>query len=116
MAKYFTYNDQQVSVGDTVRVHVKIGEEDGKIQTQAYEGIVIAVDGRESNKSFTVRKLAADGVGVERIFPVESPSLIKFEIKRKGDVRRAKLNYLRTRIGHGATKVKESFDGASTKA
>lgn len=116
MAKYFTYNDQVVSVGDTVRVHVKIGEDDGKIQTQAFEGIVIAVDGRESNKAFIVRKIAVDNIGVERIFPVGSPSIIKLEIKRKGDVRRAKLNYLRKRIGHGATKVKESFDNATSQS
>lgn len=113
MAKYFTDNNQSYSVGDTVRVLVKIGEDEGKIQTQAFEGIIIAVDGRESNKSFTVRKIAADNVGVERIFPLQSPFVVKIELKRKGDVRRAKLTYLRGRIGHGATKVRERFDSAS---
>lgn len=110
MAKYMKYNDQEVSVGDTVRVYVKISEEDGKIQTQAFEGIVIAIDGRESNKSFTVRKLAVDNIGVERIFPVGSPYIVKFELKKKGDVRRAKLNYLRARVGKQASKVRELFD------
>src|SRR3989338_8220680 len=104
MAKYFTYNDQEISVGDTIRVHVKISEEDGKIQTQAFEGLVIGVDNRESNKSVTVRKIASDNIGVERIFPLQSPYVIKLELKRKGDVRRAKLNYLRKRVGRGATK------------
>ena len=116
MAKYFTYNDQHISVGDTIRVHVKISEEDGKIQTQAFEGLVIGVDNRESNKSVTVRKIASDNIGVERIFPLQSPYVIKLELKRKGDVRRAKLNYLRKRVGRGATKVKESFDNAKTVA
>lgn len=116
MAKYFTYNDQQISVGDTIRVHFKISEEDGKIQTQAFEGLVIGVDNRESNKSVTVRKIASDNIGVERIFPLQSPYVVKLELKRKGDVRRAKLNYLRKRVGRGATKVKESFDNAETVA
>lgn len=116
MAKYFTLNNQDFSVGDTVRVHFKIGEDDGKIQTQAFEGIIIAVDGRESNKSVTVRKIGADSIGVERIFPLNSPAVVKLELKRKGDVRRAKLSYLRARVGRGATKVKESFDGAETSA
>lgn len=116
MAKYFTYNDQQISVGDTIRVHFKISEEEGKIQTQAFEGLVIGVDNRESNKSVTVRKIASDNIGVERIFPLQSPYVIKLELKRKGDVRRAKLNYLRKRVGRGATKVKESFDNAETIA
>lgn len=116
MAKYFTYNDQQISVGDTIRVHFKISEEEGKIQTQAFEGLVIGVDNRESNKSVTVRKIASDNIGVERIFPLQSPYVIKLELKRKGDVRRAKLNYLRKRVGRGATKVKESFDNAETVA
>jgi large subunit ribosomal protein L19 len=112
MAKYFTYNDVQISSGDTVRVLVKIGENDGKIQTQAFEGIVIAIGGREENKSFTVRKLGADSIGVERIFPVNAPTIIKLELKKKGDVRRAKLGYLRARIGKQATKIKQLFDGA----
>ena len=116
MAKYFTYNDQEISVGDTIRVHFKISEEDGKIQTQAFEGLVIGVDNRESNKSVTVRKIASDNIGVERIFPLQSPYVIKLELKRKGDVRRAKLNYLRGRVGRGATKVKESFENATTVA
>ena len=111
MAKYFTYNDQSISVGDTIRVHFRISEDEGKIQTQAFEGIVIGVDNRESNKSVTVRKMASDNVGVERIFPLDSPYVINLELKRAGDVRRSKLGYLRARIGHGATKVKEAFAG-----
>lgn len=116
MAKYFTYNNQEISVGDTIRVHMKISEEDGKIQTQAFEGLVIGVDNRESNKSVTVRKIASDNIGVERIFPLQSPYVVNLELKRKGDVRRAKLGYLRGRVGRGATKVKESFDNVETVA
>jgi len=115
MAKYFTYNDQEISVGDTIRVHFKISEDEGKIQTQAFEGLVIGIDNRESNKSVTVRKIASDNIGVERIFPLQSPYVISLELKRKGDVRRAKLNYLRGRVGRGATKVKESFENAATQ-
>jgi len=106
MALHFTYNDQIVSVGDTVRVHQRVVEEK-KTRTQIFEGLIIAIRGKESGKSFVVRKIATAGIGVEKIFPVMLPSIEKIEVKRKGDVRRSKLYYLRARIGKAATKVKE---------
>lgn len=106
MAKYFTYNEQEISVGDVVRIHQKIQEDAEKFRIQIFEGIVIAVNNREDNKSFVVRKIAVGGIGVERIFPLESPNIAKIEVKKKGDVRRSKLFYLRTRIGKRAMKVK----------
>lgn len=106
MAQHFTYQKQNISVGDTVRVHQKITEGDKK-RVQIFEGIVIAVKNRRTNKSFTVRKISANSVGVEKIFPVNLPSIKKIEVKREGQVRRSKLYYLRERIGKQATRVKE---------
>lgn len=112
MSQSFKYQDQQVSVGDTVRVHQKISEGD-KSRTQIFEGLVIAIKGRETGKTFTVRKIATAGIGVEKILPVNLPSIEKIEVKRKGDVRRAKLYYLRDRVGKAATKIKEKAISAS---
>ena len=109
MAKYFTHHDTACSVGDTVRVHVQIKEENDKTRIQIFEGILIAVSNRETNKMFTVRKIASDGVGVERIFPVESPAVVRLEIKQKGDVRRSKLHYLRDKVGKAANKIKQEL-------
>lgn len=106
MALNFTYNDQKVSIGDTVRVHQKITEGENQ-RTQIFEGIVIAIKNRGRNKSFTVRKIGANGIGVEKIYPVFLPSIKKIEVKRKGSVRRAKLYYLREKKGRAATRVKE---------
>lgn len=92
--------------GDTVRVHQKIKEGEGA-KTQIFEGIVLGIRGRGENKSFTVRKIAVGGIGVERIWPVNSPSIEKVVVKRKGHVRRAKLYYLRKRTGKEALKVEE---------
>ncbi len=106
MALSFTHNDQLIKVGDTVRVHQEI-KEDQKSRIQIFEGIVIAIRNRGRNKSFTVRKIASHGVGVEKIFPVYLPSIKKIEVKRKGKVRRSKLYYLRQKQGKAATRVKE---------
>jgi len=84
-------------VGDTVDVHVKIIEE-GKKRIQVFEGVVIAMKGTGLRKSFTVRKVSY-GEGVERTFPVHSPNVEKIVVTKKGDVRRAKLYYLRGKIG-----------------
>ena len=90
-------------VGDTVRVNVRIIE--GKTERiQAYEGIVIAIQGGGVSKTFTVRKISG-GVGVERVFPFNSPKVDSVSVVRKGKVRRAKLNYLRTLKGQ--PKIKE---------
>lgn len=94
------------SVGDEVGVYLKILEKK-KERTQIFSGIVIGIRGRGENKSFTVRKIASLGIGVERIFPLVSPWIKKIVVKKKGKVRRAKLYYVRKRTGKAATKVKE---------
>ena len=94
------------NVGDTVKVSVKVIE-GTRERIQGYEGIVIAKRGGGISETFTVRRISF-GVGVERTFPVHSPNIGKIEIVRKGKVRRAKLYYLRDRVGKAA-KVKEKI-------
>ena len=106
MAQSFIYNDIELSIGDTVRVHQEIKEGD-KTRIQIFEGILIAIKNRDAGKSFTVRKIATNSIGVEKIFPVMLPTIKKIELKRQGSVRRAKLYYLRDRIGKAATRIKE---------
>lgn len=91
-------------VGDTVDVHVRIIEGE-KERIQIFNGTVIAKNGGGTNESFTVRRLVA-GEGVERIFPLHAPRVEKVEVKRRGRVRRAKLYYLRERVGK-ATRLSE---------
>ena len=93
------------NVGDSVKVHTKVVEGD-KERIQIFAGVVISRRGHGLGESFTVRRISY-GEGVERIFPINSPRVDKVEIERHGDVRRAKLTYLRKRIGKGATLVKE---------
>jgi large subunit ribosomal protein L19 len=93
------------AVGDTVRVHTKVVEGD-KERIQIFTGVVIGRRGHGLNSTFTVRRISY-GEGVERVFPVHSPRVEKVEVERQGAVRRAKLTYLRKRIGKGATAVKE---------
>ncbi len=93
--------------GDTVRLLVKVME-GGKERLQPYQGIVIKRQGSKNKETFTVRKIS-HGIGVERTFPVHSPNIAKFEVVRKGDVRRAKLYYLRERKGK-KSRVKEKRD------
>jgi large subunit ribosomal protein L19 len=93
------------NVGDSVRVHTRVVEGE-KERIQIFSGIVIGMRGRGLNSTFTVRRISY-GEGVERVFPMHSPRVDKVEVERKGDVRRAKLTYLRQRIGKGATLVKE---------
>jgi len=93
--------------GDTVKVHYKIIEGD-KHRIQPFDGIVLSKKGSGMSKTFTVRKISADGVNVERIFPLYSPNITKLEVTRHGKVRRAKLYYLRDKKGREATKVKEA--------
>ncbi|NQT30211.1 MAG: 50S ribosomal protein L19 [Candidatus Saganbacteria bacterium] len=92
-------------VGDTVKVFSKIVE-GGKERVQGFEGIVIKRQGASNRKNFTVRRLV-QGVGVERTFPLHSPKLVDVKVLRSGKVRRAKLYYLRERIGSRATRVEE---------
>lgn len=94
----------RIQIGDTVKVYVKV-KEGSKERVQMYEGIVIKKKGGGIAATFTVRRLSY-GVGVERTFPVNSPMLDKVEVVRHGKVRRAKLFYLRSRVGKAA-KVKE---------
>ena len=96
----------EVKIGDTVKVHVKITEGD-KSRIQVFEGTVIAKKHGGINETFTVRRVA-HGCGIERVFPVHSPSVDKVEIVRTGVVRRAKLYYLRDRVGKAA-KVKAKY-------
>jgi large subunit ribosomal protein L19 len=95
----------EFGVGDTVKVHTKVVEGD-KERIQIFSGVVIGRRGHGLNCTFTVRRISY-GEGVERIFPLHSPRIDKVEVERKGSVRRAKLTYLRQRIGKGATLVKE---------
>ena len=92
--------------GDTVVVQVKVKEGDRE-RLQAYEGVVIAIKNRGVNSAFTVRKIS-NGVGVERVFQTHSPVVASIEVKRRGDVRRAKLYYLRDRSGKSA-RIKEKL-------
>ena len=93
------------AVGDSIKVHTKVVEGD-KERIQIFSGVVIGKRGRGLNETFTVRRISY-GEGVERIFPVNSPRVDKIEVERKGSVRRAKLTYLRNRLGKGATLVRE---------
>ena len=101
----FRKDDAKFNVGDSVKVHTKVVEGD-KERIQIFAGIVIGKRGTGLNETFTVRRISY-GEGVERIFPFHSPRVDKIEVERQGDVRRAKLTYLRKRIGKGATLVKE---------
>ncbi|MCL2634752.1 MAG: 50S ribosomal protein L19 [Oscillospiraceae bacterium] len=93
-------------IGDTVKVHVRITEGE-KTRIQIFEGTVIAKKHGGVSETFTVRRVS-HGVGVERVFPIHSPSVTKVEVVRAGKVRRAKLYYLRDRVGKAA-KVKSKF-------
>ena len=96
----------RVQIGDTVRVHVKV-KEGSRERIQVFEGMVIAKKHGGIEETITVRRISY-GVGVEKVFPVYSPSIDRIEVVRKGAVRRAKLYYLRSRVGKGA-KVKEKL-------
>lgn len=94
----------EFSVGDTVRVYGKI-KEGNRERVQVFEGVVLKKQGGSNRATFTVRK-SSNGIGVEKTWPLHSPNVEKVELVRKGKVRRAKLNYLRDRVGKKA-KVKE---------
>ena len=94
----------EFNVGDTIKVFAKIKEGD-KERVQAFEGTVLKKQGGSCRETFTVRK-NSNGVGVEKTWPLHSPTIVKIEVIRRGKVRRAKLNYLRDRVGKKA-KVKE---------
>jgi large subunit ribosomal protein L19 len=101
--------------GDTVKVHVKVVEGD-KERIQVFEGTVLGRSGGQNRETFTVRKMSY-GVGVERIFPVNSPRIDKIEVTMRGAVRRAKLYYLRDRAGKAARVAEDTREApATTKA
>ena len=95
----------EFAVGDTVKVHAKI-KEGNRERIQIFEGTVLKRQGGSNRETFTVRK-TSNGVGVEKTWPLHSPNVEKIEVVRKGKVRRARLNYLRDRVGKAA-KVKEA--------
>lgn len=96
----------EFSTGDTVRVSNRI-KEGNRERIQVFEGVVLKRQGGSNRETFTVRKISS-GVGVEKTFPLHSPNVVSVEVVRKGKVRRAKLNYLRDRVGKKA-KVKETI-------
>lgn len=121
MANQTTWNTIKLSVGDTIRVHYKLIEhekiagktkrevkEETRERIQIFEGIIIAIKGSAENQMITVRKIGVGAIGIERIFPVISPWIKKIDVKKHGEVRRAKLYYLRSRTGKAATKIEES--------
>ncbi len=102
--KQMKENLPQFNPGDTVKVHVRVVE-GGKERVQVFQGIVLRRKGGGMRETFTVRKIS-HGIGVERSFPLHSPNIAKIEVVRRGDVNRAKLYYLRKRVGRAA-RVKE---------
>jgi large subunit ribosomal protein L19 len=103
--EYLQEGRDQFKVGDGVKVHVRVREGD-KERIQIFAGIVIARKGSGIHETFTVRRIAS-GVGVERVFPVNSPLIDKIEVDRESITMRARMYYLRDRVGKEATKVKE---------
>ena len=104
--KHLKENAPEVQVGDTVRVHLKV-KEGNRERIQVFEGTVIAKKHGGIEETFTVRRISY-GVGVEKVFPLHAPSIEKVEVVRHGKVRRAKLYYLRGRVGKAA-KIKEAL-------
>lgn len=97
--------DNEVHVGDTIRVHTTVVE-GSKSRVQIFEGILIALNGRGENQTMTVRRIGNRQMGVERIWPVDSNSIVKVEVKKKAmKIRRAKLYYLRDLTGKAAVRV-----------
>ncbi len=97
--------EQEIHIGDTVRVHSRVVE-GSRTRIQVFEGILISLKGRGENKTFTVRRISTGGIGVERIWPLDSKTLVKIEVKKKGkNIRRSKLYYLRELVGKSAVRV-----------
>ncbi|MGA0065083.1 MAG: 50S ribosomal protein L19 [Ilumatobacteraceae bacterium] len=103
-SQYLRQDIPNLRPGDEVKVHVRVVES-GKERVQVFQGDVIAIEGSGISESYTVRKNSY-GVGVERTFPMHTPSVAKIEVVKRGDVRRAKLHYLRNRTGKAA-KIRE---------
>ena len=107
-SEQFRKDNSKFAVGDSVKVHTKVVEGD-KERIQVFSGVIIGKRGTGLNETFSVRRISY-GEGVERIFPLHSPRVDKVEVEREGAVRRAKLTYLRKRLGKGATLVKEKTE------
>ena len=105
MANRITHKDTTFHVGDTVRVHQSITEGE-KSRIQIFEGVVIAISAN-NDPTFVVRKIATGGIGVEKIFPLNAPVVVKVEVKKTSFTRRAKLYYLRDLVGKAATKIRD---------
>lgn len=103
MAISLKIKDTEVHVGDIIKVHLKLIEGE-KERIQVFEGMVLGIRGRDVNKTFTMRKVTS-GIGVERIFPTDSPWITKIEIKKKGNVRRAKLTYVRNQSSRQVAQI-----------
>lgn len=116
MANQIKWQDKiEFCVGDTIKVSLSIKEGE-KSRTQVFQGIVIAIRGTGEGKGFIVRKIAVGSVGVEKIFPINTPSITGIEVIKKGKVRRAKLYYLRHLLGKKATKIKDVYVRKGQKA
>ncbi|HBC44698.1 MAG: 50S ribosomal protein L19 [Candidatus Collierbacteria bacterium GW2011_GWB1_45_35] len=116
MANQITWQDKiQFGVGDTIKVSLAVKEGE-KTRIQIFQGIVIAIRGKGTGKNIIVRKIATGSVGVEKILPINTPTITGIEIVKKGKVRRAKLYFLRTLLGKKATKVKDVFVKKGQKA
>lgn len=126
MGMYAEHNKTLIKVGDTIQVHYRILEkekvsgktkrevkEEVRERIQIFEGILIKIKGEKENKMFTVRKIGAGRIGIERIFPLASPWIKKISVKKTGKVRRAKLYYLRDIQGKDAEKLTEETDKRS---
>ena len=111
-SEQYRKDDAKFDVGDSVKVHTKVVEGD-KERIQVFAGVVIGKRGTGLNETFSVRRISY-GEGVERIFPLHSPRVDKVEVERHGQVRRAKLTYLRKRLGKGATLVNEKQEKVVT--
>ncbi len=114
MALSFTHTNSTITVGDTIRIHQEIAE-GAKTRVQIFEGLLIAIKNAGAGKSFTVRRVGTNGIGVERIYPLQMPGLKKIEVKSRGHVRRSKLYYLRERVGKSATRIKEKKANVATR-
>ena len=110
-SEQYRKDDAKFAVGDSVRVHTKVVEGD-KERIQIFSGVVIGKRGRGLNETFTVRRISY-GEGVERVFPLHSPRVDKIEVERQGSVRRAKLTYLRKRLGKAFFGIQPRADRRS---
>lgn len=99
------FGENKIHIGDTLRIHSQVVE-GGKTRVQVFEGILISARGRGENQTFTVRKIGAGGIGVERTWPLNAKVIVKMDVKKRATkVRRSKLYYLRERIGREAVRV-----------